>query len=144
MENRILMPNLRATAWDVAKTGAVAAHMSVADRVLYGDLYDGIATQYGVMQGEYEAWRQLGRYSGKMTLNPDEAHRLKEDLGMVRGSVAARRYNTTAFEQRIRALGSGRNPRICRPAAPLATSANRRSWPRGHPQTQAGTASGSS
>jgi len=105
MQNRVLIPRLRATAWDVAKSGAVAAHMPISDRLLYGDLYDRLATEAVIVDGERDAWRQLGRYSGKSTLDPDEARRLKEELGMIRSGVAARRYNLPDFEQRIGALG---------------------------------------
>lgn len=105
MQNRVLLPGLRATAWDVAKTGAVAARMPISDRLLYGDLYDRLATESAIIDGERDAWRQLGRYSGKSILNPDEARRLKEDLGSIRSGVAARRYNLPDLEQRIGALG---------------------------------------
>lgn len=105
MQNRVLLPSLRATAWDVAKSGAVAAHMPISDRLLYGDLYDRLATEAVILNGERDAWRQLGRYSGKSTFDADEGRRLKEDLGMIRAGVAARRYNLPDFEQRIGALG---------------------------------------
>jgi hypothetical protein len=125
MENRMLMPRLRDTAWEVAKSGAVATHMSPSDRLLYGDLYDRLATETLIIDGERDAWRQLGRYVGKTTLSGDEARRLKEDLGMIRSAISARRYNKADLEQRIGALGikpasphypPGRGPRdLCEP-----------------------------
>lgn len=105
MQNRALMPRLSASAWDVAKSGAVAARMATSDRLLYGSLYERLATESAIMDGEREAWGQLARYSGKGKLNPDEARQLKEDLGMIASSVAARRYNLPDFERSIGALG---------------------------------------
>ena len=125
VENRIVIPSLRFTAWEVAKSGAVATHMPISDRLLYGDLYDRLATQTANLLSEKDAWRELSRYAGKVDLSPDEARRLKEDLGMIRSSAAARRYNLPDFEQRIEALGikpklpqliAGRSlPDLCKP-----------------------------
>ncbi|WP_394762452.1 hypothetical protein [Phenylobacterium sp.] len=105
VENRTLIPSLRFTAWEVAKSGSVANHMPISDRLLYGDLYDRLGTQTANLLWEKDAWRQLSRYAGKVDLNPDEARRLKEDLGMIRSSTAARSYNLPDFEQRFQALG---------------------------------------
>jgi len=105
MQNRVLMPSLHATAWEVAKSGAVVARMPISDRLLYGDLYDRLATESAILNGERDAWRQLARYSGKGSLGPNEARQLKEDLGMIDSGVEARRYNLPDLEQRIGALG---------------------------------------
>jgi len=105
MENRPLMPVIRFTAWDVAKTGAVAAHMPVADRLRYADVYERLGTASAILQSERDAWRELGRFSGADRLDAEQARRLKEDLGMIRSGEASRRFNMIDHEQHIRALG---------------------------------------
>ena len=105
IDNRPLIATLRASAWDIAKTGAVASHMSVADRLAYATIYDQIANQMTVIQGERAAWIQLGRYAGKVTLDAQEARELREDIGLIRANASARRLNTPRIEAAIAQLG---------------------------------------
>lgn len=110
IDNRPLIAALRASAWDVAKSGAVASHMSVADRLTYAAIYDQIANQMTVIQGERAAWIQLGRFAGKGALNPEEARELREDIGLVRAYAGGRRLNTPKIEAAIAQLGLKPSP----------------------------------
>lgn len=125
IDNRPLNGSLRASAWDIAKTGAVASHMSVKDRLAYAIVYDQIANQMTIIQGERGAWIQLGRYAGKGALDAEEARELREDIGLIRANSAGRRLNTPKIEAGIAQLAvkpgvdnfpPGRGPRdLCAP-----------------------------
>jgi hypothetical protein len=110
IDNRPLLSALRASAWEIAKTGAVAAHMSVKDRLAYAAVYDQIANQMTIIQGERAAWIQLGRYAGKVTLDEAEARELREVIGLIRANADGRRLNTPRIEASIARLGVAPSP----------------------------------
>jgi hypothetical protein len=125
IDNRPLIPTLRTSAWDIAKTGAVASHMSVPDRLAYAIIYDMMANQMTEIQGERAAWIQLGRFAGKGALTAGEARDLREYIGLIRANASVRRLNTPKVEAAIVELGvkptadtfaPGRGPRdLCSP-----------------------------
>lgn len=120
IDNRPLLRNLRATAWDITKSGAVAAHMSVKDRMAYAEVYENLANQKEINNAERAAWLAFGRYAGKDKLTRDEARRLKEDIGTTRANVSGYRFNAPGLQDRLIRLGAvpgkirypaGRGPR---------------------------------
>jgi hypothetical protein len=94
IDNRPLLRNLRFTAWDIAKTGAVAAHMSVAERLSYAGIYELLSNEKEVVDAERRAWVEFGRYAGADRLDPDAARQLKGDVGLARADASGRRINT--------------------------------------------------
>jgi hypothetical protein len=110
IDNRPLLRNLRLTAWEIAKTGAVAAHMSVADRMAYAGVYEALTNQLEITQAERRAWLEFGRYAGKGALDRDEARRLKEDVGMARADASGRRLNAPGIEAAVARLGTKSGP----------------------------------
>lgn len=106
MDNRPLLRNLRATAWDITKTGAVAAHMPVDDRLAYADVYEMIANQKDINTAQRTAWGAFGRYAGKTRLTPDEGRRLKEDVGAARAAASGFRFNAPGLQDKLIHLGA--------------------------------------
>ena len=125
MQNRPRLWTLQTTAWDVTKSAAIAARMPLSERLAYAAVYDQLANQMRHVLDERQAWDLLARYAGKPALNPDEARRLKEDLGSVRVRDDDRRFNTPDILRAIARLGVepdppplGRDPRLlCGPPA---------------------------
>jgi hypothetical protein len=105
IDNRPLLRNLRFTAWDIAKTSAVAAHMPVAEQLSYAAMYELLANEKGVVDSERRAWLEFGRYAGETRLDPETARRLRGDVGMARANASARRINMPPAFANLAKLG---------------------------------------
>ncbi len=103
--NRPVFSVLRASAWDIAKTGAVAAHMPLDDRLKFGNVYDLIASANDTLNEENRLWIRFARFSGKGALDGDDAKVLREDVGVARAYAEARKARLDLLDQRISELG---------------------------------------
>ena len=122
MENRPLFYSLQASAWDVTKSGAVAARMPVRERLAYASVYDSISNQMVHIIDERHAWDLLARYAGRSSLDAAEAKALTADIASVRIQDAGLRFNTPDLLDEIAKLGvkpAAAPPRdptlLCRP-----------------------------
>lgn len=104
--NRPLLFALRSSAWDVAKTGEVAAHIPVSERIKLSRMYDLLANQQTIIEREREAWLQLARYGGDGGLSAEEARDLRADIATARALASSRRINFAALESALRGFGS--------------------------------------
>jgi hypothetical protein len=112
--------------WEVVKTGQVAAHMPLADKLAYARIYDVLKSADANLTTQMAAWSSLEELYG--------AHQL-DDQTIQRGlaKVTAIRYNRTANSRLLKALAAeirtlGLNPdnvpnpdetrvaRLCAPA----------------------------
>jgi hypothetical protein len=105
MQNRPILFNLQASAWEATKSSAVAARMPVSERLAYAEAYDEVSNQMGHIIDERHAWDLLARYAGKKTLSAEEARTLEADIGSVRVQDAGRRFNTPYLIQAVERLG---------------------------------------
>jgi len=80
--------------------------MSVDERLAYAEIYENLANQKEINNGQRAAWLAFGRYAGKTRLTPDEARRLKEDVGTARGAASGYRFNTPGLQDRLIRLGA--------------------------------------
>ena len=103
--NRPLFSVLRASAWDIAKTGAVATHMPLDDRLKFGNVYDLIASANDALNEESRVWVRFAGFSGKGALDAADAKVLREDVGVARAYAEARKARLGLLDQRISELG---------------------------------------
>jgi hypothetical protein len=90
---------VRASAWDVAKTGQIASHFPLQERLRYARLYDLTEQVVGVINRDREAWSQLTIYLSKTDLDAADRKRLAEDVAMARYADQLRGYNLPTIKQ---------------------------------------------
>jgi hypothetical protein len=105
IDNRPLLASLRTSAWEVTKTGAVAAHMPVSERLAYASIYDKLANQAAIITSERQGWIELSRFAGEDRLDAADAKALRQDIGLLRANDAGRRFNTPGIVADIARLG---------------------------------------
>jgi hypothetical protein len=103
--NLPLLPSLRSSAWEVAKSAEVAAHIPLQERVTYAAMYDDILNQETVIRDARDAWRALSRYAGKSSLDPADARRLVEDVAAERGLENRLKSNALISRATLESLG---------------------------------------
>ena len=95
---------LSSSAWDTAKTGAVA-HMPLADRLAYVRFFERVETYNALVSREWDITGQIGARWRMGTLKADEARALQLAAlnydGLLRIKIAQRED----FERRAKALG---------------------------------------
>jgi hypothetical protein len=85
-----LLWSIRSTAWDVAKTGQVASHFPLEERLEYARMYDLLANEWGFIQGERAAWIRIDALANSSVRSPDHLARLRDavadarELGRIR------------------------------------------------------------
>ena len=105
MKNRPIFSKLRASAWDITKSGAVAAHMPLDDRLKFGNVYDVISSANDDGNEEGQVWTRFARFSGKELLDAIDARALREDVGVARAYAESRKARLGLLDQRISELG---------------------------------------
>ncbi len=105
LRNQPILSVLRASAWDITKSGAVAAHMPLDDRLKFGNVYDVIGSANDALSEETKVWTRLGRFSGKGVLDAADAKALREDVGVARAYAEARKARLGLLDRRISELG---------------------------------------
>jgi hypothetical protein len=99
-----LLSNLRTSAWDVAKTGAVA-HMDLAERLALADFYAGVDNQRSLIMAARGDALDLEGYLNRDSLDPEEAHALIRLVARVRGIARAEIRNAPGMLAAGRKLG---------------------------------------
>jgi hypothetical protein len=120
------LPGLGMSVWEVAKTGQVAAHMPLKDRLAYANIYDGMANEQALVATQRDVWRGLTSYADKPNLDPEEARGLLEQVSQARNIIRVWDLNATDLFSRLGKLGLEAPPRLapfrvpddCRPANP--------------------------
>lgn len=103
--NRPIFSVLRASGWDITKSGAVAAHMPLDDRLKFGNVYDLISSANDALDEESRLWTRFARFAGKGVLDAADAKVLREDVGVARAYAEARKARLGLLDQRISELG---------------------------------------
>jgi hypothetical protein len=98
------------TVWDATQAGQTVAHMPLKERLAFAHFYAGVANQAVVIQSVRAMATQLGRYTEKSDLTPDEARRLGEDVSAARIWFQVRGGNDAALVQAAKALGVAPKP----------------------------------
>lgn len=110
---------VRASAWEVAKTGQIASHFPLDQRLRYGRLYDLTDQIAGVIGRDREAWSELVIYLSKTELDAADRKRLAEDVARARYTDQLRGYNLPAIRQAAQDVGvTGPGPRDAIPGLP--------------------------
>lgn len=121
--NRPHFWSLYASAWEVTKTGAVAAHIPIREREALAKIYDDVANVQTHIWRDRDNWSRLGRYAGKKTLNDQESRSLLEDIGAIRSQLGQTRFNLPLLKQVITEMGVKAEPApapnqsLCQPPA---------------------------
>jgi len=105
MDGRPRLWSLYSSAWEVAKTGTVAAHIPIEERNKLASLYDQIANQEEHIWRERDDWTALVRFAGADRLDAEEAKALRGAIAVIRTQAAQRRFNTPDLVQAIADLG---------------------------------------
>lgn len=110
LENFPVYVGLRASAWEVAKTGEVAARIPLADRIAYGAVYDLITNQQAVLWNAREGWRDLARFTDKGPLDQQDSRRLAEDVAAAKALAERLRANSDQLSTTLRQMGVASAP----------------------------------
>lgn len=93
------MWNLHTSAWEVAKTGQVAAHMPLADRLTYSRVYAVLERQRELIERETVAFQDMAAVAlGPVAADPDGL-RLRSAAATLRMRNRARRVNHAPLER---------------------------------------------
>ncbi len=105
MDSRPRLWSLYSSAWEVAKTGTVAAHIPVEERNKLASLYDQIANQEAHIWRERDDWTALARFACADKLDAEEAKALRGAIAVIRTQAAQRKFNTPDLVQAIADFG---------------------------------------
>ncbi len=100
----IFFNELSSSAWETAKTGAVA-HMPLADRLAYVRFFERVETYNALVSREWDITGQIGARWRMGTLTPDDAHALQLAALNYDGLLRIKLAQREDFERRARALG---------------------------------------
>lgn len=121
---RPLLWSLHSSAWEVAKVGQAASHMSVEQQIQFADLYDRLANEREIILSERAAWVRIDAIANRKSLDDAHFSRLQDEIAEAREYARARRLNyqsldATAQELAIKPLqlvrGGQRNDDLCQP-----------------------------
>jgi hypothetical protein len=105
MDDRPRLWSLYSSAWEVAKTGTVAAHIPIEERNKLASLYDQIANQEAHIWRERDDWTALVTFAAADRLDAEDAKALRGAIAVIRTQAAQRRFNTPDLVQAIADFG---------------------------------------
>ncbi|HEY1930006.1 MAG TPA: hypothetical protein VGG92_21250 [Caulobacteraceae bacterium] len=85
-----LLWTIRSSVWDVAKTGQVASHFPLEERLSYARMYDLLTNEWSFIQGERAAWERIDALANSGVRDADHLVRLRDavadarELGRIR------------------------------------------------------------
>jgi hypothetical protein len=113
------------SAWEAAKSGQVASHFPLEERVAYAKLYDQMLNSGEYIIKERDAWNEVLGIDGSKSLSSEDRSRLYRAITLVRSLESSRRQansiiDASAAELRIdpslRSLPKGRSiDDLCQP-----------------------------
>ena len=103
-------PPLGDSVWEVVKSGQVATHLTLDERVAYSRLYTAIANEMFVLAEVRKAAGQLYRYEDAAHLAPGDADRLAGDVSEMRAVLDIHRGNADPLFKQVAALGGAPGP----------------------------------
>jgi hypothetical protein len=120
------LPSLGDSVWDVAKSGQVAAHMPLQERIAYARLYDGLDNQQSLVVSQRDRWSEIVAFADKPALTEEEARRLLEAISQARNITRVYHGNVEGLAELMKARGAveppARKPLVppadCAPGAP--------------------------
>jgi hypothetical protein len=99
-----LLAGLRTSAWDIARSGAVA-HMDLDERLALSDFYGGVDNQRGLITLARADGLDLEGYLDRDALDPQEAHALIRLVAHARGIARGEMRNVPGILTSARKLG---------------------------------------
>jgi hypothetical protein len=97
--------SIHSSVWEIVKTGQAAAHMPLADKVAYAQIYDVLQNIGNLQLSERAAWRTLGEADGARSLSDTDLRRVRDAAGAVRGVSIVYANNLDEIAQPIARLG---------------------------------------
>lgn len=85
-----LLWTIRSSVWEVAKTGQVASHFPLEERLGYARMYDLLVNEWSFIQGERTAWERIDALANAGLRDPEHMARLRDavadarELGRIR------------------------------------------------------------
>lgn len=77
--------SIHSSVWEIVKTGQAAAHMTLADKVAYAQIYDVLQNISNMEQKEADAWHTLADADGARSFTDADLRRVRNAAAAVRG-----------------------------------------------------------
>ena len=75
---------IRSSVWDVAKTGQVASHFPLEERLSYARMYDLLSNEWSFVQGERAAWFRIDALANSGVRDAEHLARLRDAVADAR------------------------------------------------------------
>lgn len=93
LANRPILWQPLRSVWEVAKSGQVASHLPLEERLQFAKLYDRFANYTDYILKERDAWNELLRIDASKELDQVDRRDLGRAISLVRSLEASRRMN---------------------------------------------------
>jgi hypothetical protein len=97
--------SIRSSVWDVAKTGQVASHFPLEERLGYARMYDLFANEWSFIQGERAAWERIDALANSGLRDADHLVRLRDAAAEARELGGVRYSNHVSVDTAADELG---------------------------------------
>lgn len=96
---------IHSSVWEIVKTGQAAAHMPLADKVAYAEIYDVLQNIGNQQQSEISAWNTLADADGARSLSDSDKRRVRNAAAAVRHLPVVYSNNLDEIAPAISRLG---------------------------------------
>ena len=97
--------SIHSSVWEIVKAGQAAAHMPLADKVAYAQIYDVLLNISNLEQKEADAWQTLGEADGARSLTDADLRRVRRAAALVRGRSVTYANNLDEIAPAVARLG---------------------------------------